>query len=126
MAFQELLNVHGVKHVEQKAFDGGVSHRGIPGCVDCSPGPRVLGCGGAPHVPAVPLHLAGQVPQGGVPEVQRLAPGAAAGLGRRASARPGSGSPRRRAQNFAGVLARSDAYIQLHLLEATHKYSYTC
>ena len=26
-----------VKHVEQKAFDGGVSHRGFPGCVECSP-----------------------------------------------------------------------------------------
>ena len=36
MAFQELLKVHSVKHVEQKAFDGGVSHRGFPGCVDCS------------------------------------------------------------------------------------------
>ena len=35
MAFQELLNVHSLKHVEQKAFDGGVSHRGFPGCVDC-------------------------------------------------------------------------------------------
>ena len=35
MAFQELLKVHSVKHVEQKAFDGGVSHRGFPGCVDC-------------------------------------------------------------------------------------------
>ena len=22
--------------MEQKAFDGGVSHRGFPGCVDCS------------------------------------------------------------------------------------------
>ena len=36
MAFQELLRVRSVKHVEQKAFDGGVSHRGFPGCVDCS------------------------------------------------------------------------------------------
>ena len=35
MALQELLKVHSVKHVEQKAFDGGVSHRGFPGCVDC-------------------------------------------------------------------------------------------
>ena len=35
MAFQELLKVC-VEHVEQKAFDGGVSHRGFPGCVDCS------------------------------------------------------------------------------------------
>ena len=24
------------------------------------------------------------------------------------------------------TLARNDAYIQLHLLETTHKYSYTC
>ena len=35
MAFQELSRVRSVKHVEQKAFDGGVSHRGCPGCVDC-------------------------------------------------------------------------------------------
>ena len=35
MAFQELLKVHSVKHVEQKAFHGGGSHRGVPGCVDC-------------------------------------------------------------------------------------------
>ena len=35
MAFRELLKVHSVKHVEQKAFDGGVSNRGFPGCVDC-------------------------------------------------------------------------------------------
>ena len=28
--------VRSVKHVEQKAFDGGVSHRGFPGCGDCS------------------------------------------------------------------------------------------
>ena len=35
MAFQELLRVRSVKHVKQKAFDGGVSHRGFPGCVDC-------------------------------------------------------------------------------------------
>ena len=35
MAFQELLRVRSVKHVEQNAFDGGVSHRGFPGCVDC-------------------------------------------------------------------------------------------
>ena len=28
--------MHSVKDVEQKAFDGGVSHRGFPGCVDCS------------------------------------------------------------------------------------------
>ena len=34
MAFQELLRVRSIKHVEQKAFDGGVSHRGFPGCVD--------------------------------------------------------------------------------------------
>ena len=44
MAFQELLRVRSVKHVEQKAFDGGVSHRGFPGCVDCS-------FGSAMHVP---------------------------------------------------------------------------
>ena len=37
MAFQELLRVRSVKYVEQKAFDGGVSHRGFPGCVDCRP-----------------------------------------------------------------------------------------
>ena len=36
MAFQELLRVRSVKHVEQKAFDGGVSHHGFPACVDCS------------------------------------------------------------------------------------------
>ena len=36
MAFQELLKVRSVKHVEQKAFDGGVSHRGFPGCADCT------------------------------------------------------------------------------------------
>ena len=35
MAFQELLRVRSVKHVEQKASDGGVSHGGFPGCVDC-------------------------------------------------------------------------------------------
>ena len=35
MAFHELLRVRSVKHVEQKAFDGGVSRRGFPGCVDC-------------------------------------------------------------------------------------------
>ena len=35
MAFQELLKVRSAKYVEQKAFDGGVSHRGSPGCVDC-------------------------------------------------------------------------------------------
>ena len=35
MAFQELLRVRSVKHVEQKAFDGGVSHRGFPARVDC-------------------------------------------------------------------------------------------
>ena len=38
MAFQELLRVRSVKHVEQKAFDGGVSHRGFPACVDYSDG----------------------------------------------------------------------------------------
>ena len=27
--------MRSVKHVEQKSFDGGVSHRGFPGCVDC-------------------------------------------------------------------------------------------
>ena len=35
MALHELLRVCSVTHVEQKAFDGGVSHRGFPGCVDC-------------------------------------------------------------------------------------------
>jgi hypothetical protein len=35
MAFQELLKVHNGKHVEQNAFDGRVSHRGFPVCVDC-------------------------------------------------------------------------------------------
>ena len=35
MPFQELLRVRSVQHVEQRAFDGGVSHRGFPGCVDC-------------------------------------------------------------------------------------------
>ena len=36
MAFQKLLRVRTVKHVEQNAFHGGVSHRGFPGCVDGS------------------------------------------------------------------------------------------
>ena len=40
MAFHELLRVRSVKHVEQKAFSGGGSHRGFPGCVDCS-GPNL-------------------------------------------------------------------------------------
>ena len=44
MAFQELLKVHSVKHAEQKAFDGGVSHRGFPGCVDCCSGLRSNAC----------------------------------------------------------------------------------
>ena len=35
MAFHELLRVRSVKHVEQNAFDGGVSHRGFPVGVDC-------------------------------------------------------------------------------------------
>ena len=36
MAFQEPWKVQSVKHVEQKAFVDGVSHRGFPGCVDWS------------------------------------------------------------------------------------------
>ena len=36
MAFQQLLRVCSVKHVEQKAFESGLSHRGFPGCVDWS------------------------------------------------------------------------------------------
>ena len=35
MAFQELLRVRSVKHLEQEEFDGGVRHRGFPACVDC-------------------------------------------------------------------------------------------
>merc|ERR1719487_2495625 len=37
-----------------------------------NPPARGAGGGGTPHVPAVPLQLAGQVPQGGVPEVRGL------------------------------------------------------
>ena len=35
MVFYELLRMRSVKHVEKMAFDGGVSHRCFPGCVDC-------------------------------------------------------------------------------------------
>ena len=31
----EILKVHIGQHVEQKAFDGRVSHRGFPACADC-------------------------------------------------------------------------------------------
>ena len=41
-----------VKHVEQKAFDGGVSHRGFPGCVDC----------GCPRKPLLPPLLSEVLP----------------------------------------------------------------
>ena len=35
MAFKQLLKVRSAKCVDQKAFDGRVSHRGFPACVDC-------------------------------------------------------------------------------------------
>ena len=38
-AFEEVLKVQSAKHVEQKAFDGRVSHRGFPACVDCRSSP---------------------------------------------------------------------------------------
>ena len=62
MAFHELLRVRSVKHVEQNAFDGGVSHRGFPGCVDCSPGEAsATGVAGtaAPRQSMAPMQLKG-------------------------------------------------------------------
>ena len=35
IACEEVLQDHSAKHVEQKVFDGQVSHRGFPDCVDC-------------------------------------------------------------------------------------------
>ena len=47
MALQDLLKVHAVKQVDQKAFDGRVNHRGFPN-LRCVQVPAELATGLAP------------------------------------------------------------------------------